>query len=120
MKRVAMMIMAMAVLVSASITQAAQESKGKTMTAAGAVKTVTANSLAINDGPGKDWTFAIDSKTKILALEETINVPATSKDPGKVVPRRTLKVTDLKEGQRVEVKYRTANGKNLATQVEMK
>jgi hypothetical protein len=119
MKHVAMM-MAMAMLVSAGITQAAQESKAKTMTAAGAVKTVTATTLAINDGPGKDMTFVVDSKTKVLALEEALNVPATSKDPAKVVPRKALKITDLKEGQRVEVKYRTANGKNLATQVEMK
>ena len=69
-------ILAMAILVSASLTQAAQESavtgppspveggkaiKAKTMTAVGAVKTVTADSLAINDGPGKDWTFVIDA-----------------------------------------------------------
>jgi hypothetical protein len=32
------------------------------MTAVGAVKTVSADSLAINDGPGKDWTFVIDGK----------------------------------------------------------
>ena len=119
MKRAAMM-MAMAMLVSASITQAAKEAKAKTMTAVGDVKTVTADTLAINDGPGKDWTFVIDSKTKILAVEETIDVPANSKDTGKVIPRRTLKITDVKQGQRVGVMYRVVNGKNLATQVEMK
>ena len=81
MKRTAM-LMAMAMLVSAGLTRAAQESvavgpaspvqggkviKAKTMTAVGAVKTVTADSLAINDGPGKDWTFVIDATTKIIS-----------------------------------------------------
>jgi hypothetical protein len=80
MKRTAM-LMAIAMLVSAGLTRAAQESvavgpaspvqggkaiKAKTMTAVGAVKTVTADSLAINDGPGKDWTFVIDANTKII------------------------------------------------------
>ena len=133
MKRTAMM-MAIEMLVSAGITRAAKELVGvgpaspvkggtvikeKTMTAVGDVKTVTADSLVINDGPGKDWTFVIDSKTKVLAREETIDVPATSKESGKVIPRRTIKITDIKEGQRVEVTYRTVNGKNLATKVRM-
>jgi len=75
MKRTAV-VMAMAMLVSAGLARA-QESVAagpaspvqggqgrqvKTMTAVGAVKTVSADSLAINDGPGKDWTFVIDGK----------------------------------------------------------
>jgi hypothetical protein len=114
MKRGAMM-MAMAMLVSGGITRAA----AKTMTAVGDVKSVTADSLAINDGPGKDWTFVIDSKTKVLQQEETIDVPATSKESGKVIPRRAIKITDIKEGQRVQVKYRTVNSKNFATEVKV-
>ena len=98
MKRTAMMI-AMAMLVSAGVTRAAQESvaagptspvqggkviKPKTMTAVGAVKTVTADSLAINDGPGKDWTFVIDATTKVLpkAGQETVDVTPVSPVPG--------------------------------------
>src|SRR6476659_9570434 len=89
MKRAAMM-MAIAMLASAGLAQA-QESvaasptspvqggkviKAKTMTAVGAVKTVTADSLAINDGPGKDGTFVIDATTKIIPRtgQETIDV----------------------------------------------
>ena len=92
MKRAAMM-MAIAMLVSAGLTQAAQESvaagptspvqggkviKPKTMTAVGAVKTVTADSLAINDGPGKDWAFVIDATTKIIPRQEMVNVGPVS------------------------------------------
>lgn len=136
MKRIAMM-MAMAILVSAGITGADQESvaagssspveggkviKAKTMTAVGEVKTVTADSLAINDGPGKDWTFVINTATKILprAGQETLNVPPTSAPQGgKVIPSKLLTITDIKEGQRVQVKYRTANGKMHAIQVRL-
>ena len=116
MKRAAMM-MAMAMLMSAGITRAA--AKEKTMTAVGDVKTVTADRLAINDGPGKDWTFVIDSKTKVLANPkyEVIDVPPTT-DVNKHTPPK-WEMKDIKEGQRVQVKYRAVNGKNLATQVQI-
>ena len=117
MKHAAMM-MAMAMLVSAGITRAAAQ--GKTMTAVGAVKTVTAESLAINDGPGKDWTFVINSKTKVLAnpKNEVIKIPPTS-DVSKYTPPK-WEIKDVKEGERVQVKYRAVNGENLAMQVEIK
>ena len=136
MKRTAM-IMAMAMLVSAGITRAAQESvaagpvspveggkatKAKTMTAVGAVKTVAADSLAINDGPGKDWTFVIDATTKIIprAGQETIDVgPVSPVQGGKVIASKPHVITDIKEGQRVQVKYHNVNGKMHATQVRV-
>jgi hypothetical protein len=165
MKRIAMMTaMAMAMLVSAGITRAAaQESvspapaspveggikeKPKTgMTAVGAVKTVAADSLAITDTTGKDWTFVINAKTKILprAGKETVdvgtaspveggkvmpNTPVTPKETvdvapvspiegGKVIPPKTLMITDIKEGQRVQVSYHTVDGKMHATQIRV-
>ncbi len=137
MKRIAMM-MAMAMLVSASLTRAAQESlavgpaspvqggkviKSKTRTAVGAVKTVTADSLAINDGPGKDWTFVIDGATKIIPPtgQETLDVtPVSPVQGGKVIPSTRLTITDIKEGQRVQVNYHpSVNGKMHATQVRV-
>jgi hypothetical protein len=136
MKRTAM-TMVMVMLVSAGITRAAQESvkvgpaspveggkatKAKTMTAAGEVKTVNADSLAIRDGSGKDWTFVVDGKTKIIpqAGQETVDVtPASPIKGGKVIPSKALVVTDIKEGQRVQVTYHNANGKMHATQVRL-
>ena len=158
MKRTAM-ILAMAMLVSAGLVRA-QESvaagsaspvqggkvvKSKTMTAVGAVKTVTADSLAINDGPGKDWTFVIDATTKIIPRQETVNVgpvspveggkvipgkpqtgqetvdaaPASPVEGGKVIPTKAGAITEIKEGQRVKVTYHTVNGKMHATQVQV-
>src|SRR5580765_1251807 len=86
MKRAGMMVaMAVAMLVSAGNTPATvqesvspapaspveggkviKEKSKTTMTAVGAVKTVAADSLAISDASGKDWTFVIDATTKIL------------------------------------------------------
>jgi hypothetical protein len=130
MKRTALII-AMTMLVSVSIARA-QESvtpapvspvKGgkvtKAMTAEGVVKTVTADSLAINDGPGKDWTFVIDTKTKFLPREGVVTTPVSPVEGGKVIPGKALKITDVKEGLRVQVRYHTVNGKMHATQVQL-
>ena len=38
-----------------------------TKTAKGTVKTVAADSLTVTDSAGKDWTFAVDTKTKVIA-----------------------------------------------------
>ena len=130
-------MMAIALLMSAGVTQAGQETiaappasavqggtvmKAKTMTAVGAVKTVAVDSLAINDGPGKDWTFVIDATTKIIPRPhpEAIAVaPASPPEGGKVIPAKSAAITDIKEGQRVQVKYHNVNGKMHATQVRV-
>jgi len=160
MRTVVMMVLAM--LVSAGVTQAAQEpivvppaspvhggtaTKAKTMTAEGAVTTVTANRLAINDGPGKDWTFVIDATTKIIrgAGQETIDVPPASPveggkavpgkpkagqetidvapaspvEGGKAIPGKSVKITNIAVGQQVQVTYHKVNGKMHATQVRV-
>jgi hypothetical protein len=167
MKRIGMMTaMAVAILVSAGVTRAAAQesvspapaspvSGGKvikeksktTMTAVGAVKTVAADSLAISDSTGKDWTFVIDAKTKILpgtgketvdvgtaspveggkvmpsapaAPKETIDVaPVSPIEGGKVIPPKMLMISDIKEGQRVQVSYHTVDGKMHATQIRV-
>src|SRR5262249_9233235 len=110
MKRTAITI-AMAMLVFGGITGAAQESvnagpaspvKGgkvsnsKTVKVAGVVKSVTAESLAISDGQGKDWTFVIDAKTKVLPPvgQETVDAPPASPiKGGKAIPSTAFKVT---------------------------
>jgi hypothetical protein len=121
--------------------------KSKTMTAVGAVKTVAPDSLAISDGAGKDWTFVIDAATRIhpragqealdvgtvspveggktapskpSAGKETVDVaPVSPVEGGKVIPTKALMITDIKEGQRVQVSYHTVNGKMHATQVRV-
>jgi hypothetical protein len=122
------------------------KSKTKTMTAAGAVKTVAADSLAISDSSGKDWTFVVDPTTKIVPLakeavdagttspveggkvmpskpaagKETIDVaPASPVEGGKVIPSKKATIADIKEGQHVQVSYHTVDGKMHATQVRV-
>jgi hypothetical protein len=92
------------------------------MTAVGAVKTVAADSLTINDGPGKEWRFVIDETTKIIPRtgRETIDVaPVSPVEGGKVMPSKRLMITDVKGGQRVQVNYHNVNGKMHATQVRV-
>jgi hypothetical protein len=121
--------------------------KPQAMTAVGAVKTVAADSLAISDATGKDWTFVVDAKTKIVSKtskegvavgpvspveggkvipgaagtpKETVDVaPVSPVDGGKVIPARTPMITDIKEGQRVQVSYHTVAGKMHATQIRV-
>jgi hypothetical protein len=122
------------------------KSKTKAMTAAGAVKTVAADSLAISDDSGKDWTFVIDATTKVIPSakeavdagtaspveggkavpskpatgKETIDVaPASPVEGGKVIPGKKATIGDIKEGQRVQVSYHTVDGKMHATQVRV-
>ena len=47
------------------VTVHAQQAAAKAMTAAGAVKSVTTESLTLASG-GKDWTFTIDATTKFV------------------------------------------------------
>ena len=129
----------------ASQVQGGTAIKAKTTTVVGAVKTVTADSLAITEAPGKDWTFVIDATTKIVprpaqekinaapvspveggqvipskprAGQETVDVaPASPLEGGTVIPAKPAMITDMKEGQRVEVKYHKVNGTMHATQV---
>ena len=121
--------------------------KPKSMTAVGAVKTVAADSLAISDATGRDWAFVIDAKTKIVSKtgKEAVDVgpvspveggkviPSTAGTPketadvapvspvegGKVIPAKALMITDIKEGQRVQVSYHTVAGKMHATQIRV-
>jgi hypothetical protein len=45
--------------------------------------------------------------------------PASPVEGGKVIPAKSATITDIKEGQRVQVKYHTVNGKMHATQVRV-
>jgi hypothetical protein len=77
----------------------------KTMTAKGTVKSVAADSLTITDSHNKDWTFKVDSKTKVVATGGS-HKTAESKLMGK-----TLEITDtVKTGAKVLVKYHDLGG----------
>jgi len=77
----------------------------KTKDAKGTVKTVAADSVTVTDAAGKDWTFAVDTKTKLIASggsHKTAETKSMGKSPS---------ITDLvKEGAKVAVKYHELEG----------
>ena len=76
-----------------------------TKTAKGTVKTVVADSLTVTDSAGKDWTFAVDTKTKVIASGGS-HKTAETKAAGK-----TPEITDVvKTGASVTVKYHELDG----------
>lgn len=76
-----------------------------TKSAKGTVKTVAMDSLTITDSAGKDWTFAVDSKTKVVASGGS-HKTADTKAMGKVP-----EITDVvKAGASVSVKYHELEG----------
>ncbi len=96
---VALMLVAVVPVVSAS---------DKTKTAKGTVKTVAADSLTVTDAAGKDWTFDVDAKTKLIAAggtHKTAETKAQGKSPA---------ITDLvKVDGKVSIKYHEMEGGKL-------
>lgn len=86
----------------------------KTMSASGTVKSVTGDSLVVTDKSGKDWTFAVDSTTKVIASGAS-HMSAEKKAEGKGV---TL-MDAVKEGAKVSVKYHDMAGKMHAASVRV-
>ena len=77
----------------------------KTKDAKGTVKTVAADSVTVTDAAGKDWTFAVDAKTKLIAAggsHKTAETKAAGKSPA---------IVDVvKTGAKVTVKYHELEG----------
>ena len=77
----------------------------KTKDAKGTVKTVAADSITVTDAAGKDWTFAVDTKTKLIATGGT-HKTAETKSMGK-----SPSITDLvKVDGKVAIKYHELEG----------
>ena len=95
-----MLRFAAALLVVGLVAVAPLRAADDTKTAKGTVKTVSADSLVVTDSAAKDWTFAVDAKTKVVASggsHKTADTKAMGKTP---------MITDLvKEGTKVTVKY---------------
>jgi hypothetical protein len=103
MKRV--VLAAVAVMMAVQIGVQAQ-SKPKTMSTTGTVKTVSADSLSITSG-AKDMTIALDSSTKFVGKG------LTTKSGG-----APMKATDaVAAGDRVRVDYHDQGGTMHASQV---
>jgi hypothetical protein len=87
-----------------------------TKTAKGTVKAVAVDSLTVTDSAKKDWTFAVDNKTKVIASGGS-HKTAETKAAGK-----TPEITDVvKEGASVVVDYHELEGGKMhAAKVRVK
>jgi hypothetical protein len=94
-----------AALAVVALVAAPAKAADKTMTAKGTVKTVAVDSLTITDSANKDWTFKVDSQTKVVASGGS-HKTADAKLMGK-----TPEITDtVKTGEKVSVKYHDLGG----------
>lgn len=92
-------------LMLVAFTAPAFASDPPTKDAKGTVKAVAADSLTVTDADGKDWTFAVDTKTKVVASGGSTKTAAT-KAMGK-----SPAITDVvKAGNKVAVKYHELDG----------
>lgn len=88
--------------------------KMPTMSATGTVKSVAADSVVIADKDGKDWTFAVDTATKVIAKG------ASHKADEKKAEHAPMMITDVvKTGDKVSVKYHDMDGKMHAASVRV-
>jgi|ERR687887_249401 hypothetical protein len=113
MKRLLLVALSIAGLCIASPAVAAQakgQTKAKTMTASGTVKSVSADSLTITSG-GKDMTFAVDNNTKFVGK----GLGAKSKEKsGKMTASEAVAAND-----QVSVSYHEMGGTMHAASVRV-
>ena len=75
---------------------------------------------SINVGPVSPVEGGKVIPSKPQAGKETVDVaPASPIEGGQVIPTKSVAITDIEEGQRVQVKYHNLNGKMHATQVRV-
>ena len=94
----------------AASSAAAEQKAGKTMTASGLVKSVAANSVVVT-GPGKDWTFMVDTATTVIAKGASTKSREKGGKP---------KITDVvAAGDRVTVSYHDMGGTLHAAKISV-
>ena len=106
MKRTLVAAVAVAVMCAVQFVAVSAQSKAKTMTATGTVKSIAADSLAITVG-SKDMTFGIDSSTKFVGKGLSTKSGGAPMKPADAVAA----------GDRVRVAYHDQSGKLHAATV---
>jgi len=113
MRKVLMMAVALMVAAAPAFAQdkkaADKPAADKTLSAAGAVTAVTADSLSVK-GKTAEWTFAVDGKTQVTATGATHKTAAAKAD-NKATP-----ITDFVHvGDQVSVKYHDGATKHASS-----
>ena len=92
----------------------AKSSDTKTMTANGKVQSVSSDSLTVK-GKSAEWTFAVDSNTKVQARGASHKSEAMKED------KKSTQVTDFVHvGDSVSVRYKDEGGKKVAHSVTVR
>jgi hypothetical protein len=91
-----------------------QASKPQLRTGVGTVKLVAADMVTVTDRDGKDWSFAIDTSTKVVPKGAS-HAAAAARKAGEPTA-----ITDLvKDGQRIRVRYFEMDGKLRASEIRV-
>jgi hypothetical protein len=90
------------------------EIKPQLRTALGTVKLVAADMVTVTDRDGKEWSFAVDTATKVVA-KGAGHATAAARKAGE-----TVALTDLiKDGQRLRIRYFERDGKLRASEIRV-
>lgn len=112
MKRATLLALPLLVLALVGLPAVSSAAAASKLAANGVVKAVTATSLTVNGTDGKDMTFMVDAKTKVVG--KGVGTAAAAKGKG-----GKASITDLLgAGDRVTVKYQDMSGMMHAMSVE--
>lgn len=92
----------------------AQESKPQLRTAVGTVKVVATDMVTVTDRDGKEWSFAVDAATKVVA-KGAGHTTAAARTSGEAVAPTHL----IKDGQRIRIRYFETAGKLRASEIRV-
>ena len=112
MKRVRLLAVPFIVLALVGLPAVSSAATPTKLAANATVKSATATSLTVSGADGKDMTFAIDAKTKVVG--KGVGTAAAAKGKGGRASIADL----LGAGDRVNVKYQEMGGMMHATSVE--
>ena len=109
------MVRRIAGVVLAVLFAAGLAAAGDTKDASGTVKSVAADSITITDSAAKDWTFAVDKETTVLASGASHKMDKLKGD-GK--PTTIAEFVAAKK--EVTVQYVEKDGKAIAREIRVK
>jgi hypothetical protein len=114
MEEVVLMLRRLGVLTLAATFVAAFALAGDTKQASGTVKSVEQNSFTVTDNNAKDWSFAVDKDTLVLAKGASHKMDKL-KDNGKLPTIDEF----VSANQKVVVKYAEKDGKMVVKEVRI-
>ena len=105
-----------ALVVGLVVGAAAQQPQDKTLTAIGPVSKIAGDSLVIDVGNGKTMQFVTNSDTLVK-----VSTGGAQAQAARAEGKKGLKITEVvREGDQVFVRYSSASGKMVASEVDVR